>query len=75
MIASNLTFFGDYKVEHSSPCDSTGGLVKNFEKQLCMSVGDYNLSRRPLWRYIKSIGQKKNTVEDLQSGENIKWDS
>lgn len=22
MIASNLTFFGDYEVEHSSACDS-----------------------------------------------------
>lgn len=30
MIASNLTFFGDYKVECTSACDSIWGLVKSF---------------------------------------------
>lgn len=75
MIASNLTFFGDCKVDLSSTCDSIWGLVESFYKQLCVSVGDFNLSRRPLWRRMKSIGWEKSTEGDLQSEENVKWES
>lgn len=68
MIASNLTFFGDCKVEHSSACDSVGGRVGSFYKQLCVSVWDLHLSRRPLWRSIGNIGWKEDAGGDLPSG-------